>query len=325
MPTRTVLVAGGAGYVGSHACKALAAAGFLPVAYDNLSTGHAAFARWGPLIAADLLDPAALGAAFAAHRPCAVLHFAALSTVGASVADPAAYYRNNVAGTLNLLDAVRAGGPLPVIFSSTCAVYGAPAALPITESTPLAPVNPYGRSKLMIEQILEDYEAAYGLRSIRLRYFNACGADPAGEIGESHDPETHLIPLAILAALGRLPELTIFGDGYPTPDGTAIRDYVHVCDLADAHVAALTRLLAGGPSAAINLGSGQGLSVRAIVAAVARTTGRPVPVRTGPPRPGDPAALVAENGLARRELGFAPGRSDIETVVRTAHAWLAGR
>ena len=177
----------------------------------------------------------------------------------------------------------------------------------------------------MIEQVLQDYEAAYGLRSIRLRYFNACGADPAGEIGESHDPETHLIPRAILAALGRLPEFTIFGDGYPTPDGTAIRDYVHVSDLADAHVAALGRLLAGGPSAAINLGSGRGLSVRAIVEAVARVTARPVPVRTGPPRPGDPAALVAGNDLARRELGFTPGRSDIETVVRTAHAWLAGR
>ena len=318
-----VLVAGGAGYIGSHACKALAARGFVPVVYDNLSTGHRGFVRWGPLVEGDLLDEEALARTFAEHRPAAALHFAACAYVGESVEDPARYYRNNVVGALNLMDAARSGGNVPIVFSSTCAVYGEPRMLPITEDEPLVPVNPYGRTKLAVEQALSDYDAAYGLRSVRLRYFNACGGDPDGEIGESHDPETHLVPRAILAAVGRLAELTIFGDDYPTPDGTAIRDYVHVCDLADAHVAAVRLLLGGGESFSVNLGTGRGFSVREIVGAVERVTGLDVPCRIAPRRPGDPAVLVADSSRAERLLGFSAAHSDVETIVRTAHAWLA--
>ena len=317
-----VLVAGGAGYIGSHTCKALAAGGFAPVVYDNLSTGHRSFVRWGPLVEGDLLDEETLARTFAEHRPAAALHFAACAYVGESVEDPARYYRNNVVGALNLMDAARSGGNVPIVFSSTCAVYGEPRTLPITEDTPLAPVNPYGRTKLAVEQALSDYDAAYGLRSVRLRYFNACGGDPDGEVGESHDPETHLIPRAILAALGRLSELTIFGDDYPTPDGTAIRDYVHVCDLADAHVAAVRLLLGGGESISVNLGAGRGFSVREIVEAVERVTSLEVPYRIAPRRPGDPAVLVADSSRAERLLGFSAAHSDVETIVRTAHAWL---
>ena len=318
-----VLVAGGAGYIGSHTCKALAAGGFVPVVYDNLSTGHLSFARWGPLVEGDLLDRERLIRAFAEHSPVAALHFAACAHVGESVADPAKYYLNNVVGALHLLDAARSGANVPVVFSSTCAVYGEARTLPITEDTPLAPVSPYGRTKLTIEHALSDYGAAYGLRSVCLRYFNACGCDPDREVGEHHDPETHLIPRALLAAMQRLPELTIFGDDYPTPDGTAIRDYIHVCDLADAHVAAVRLLLGGGESASLNLGTGNGLSVREIVDAVRRVTGLDVPCRVAPRRPGDPAVLVADSSHARRLLGFSTAHSDVETIVRTAHAWLA--
>ena len=318
-----VLVAGGAGYIGSHTCKALAAGGFAPVVYDNLSTGHRSFVRWGPLVKGDLLDEETLARTFAEHRPAAALHFAACAYVGESVEDPARYYRNNVVGALNLMDAARSGGNVPIVFSSTCAVYGEPRSLPITEDTSLAPVSPYGRTKLAVEQALSDYDAAYGLRSVRLRYFNACGCDPDAEVGESHDPETHLIPRAILTALGRLSELTIFGHDYPTPDGTAIRDYVHVCDLADAHVAAVRLLLGGGGSIAVNLGSGRGFSVREIVNAVTRVTGLDVPCRIASRRPGDPAVLVADSSRAERLLGFSAAHSDVETIVRTACAWLA--
>ena len=317
-----VLVAGGAGYIGSHTGKALAAAGFVPVTYDNLSTGHRDFVRWGPLVEGDLLDREGLNRAFSEHCPGAVLHFAACAYVGESVENPAKYYRNNVIGALHLLDAARVGGNVPIVFSSTCAVYGEPRTLPIREDAPLAPVNPYGRTKLAIEHALADYDAAYGLRSIRLRYFNACGCDPQGDVGERHEPETHLVPSAILAALGRRPELAVFGDDYPTPDGTAIRDYVHVCDLADAHVAALRHLLEGGESASLNLGTGTGLSVREIVDAVERVTGLAVPCRIAARRPGDPALLVADGALAKRQLGFSPKRSDVESMVRSAHAWL---
>ena len=318
-----VLVAGGAGYVGSHTCKALAAHGFLPVVYDSLSTGHRGFVRWGPLAEGDLLDRETLACTFAEHRPAAVLHFAACMDVGESVEDPAKYYRNNVVGALNLMDAARADGNVPIVFSSTCSVYGAPSAVPIREDAPLAPVNPYGRTKLAVERALRDYDAAYGLRSVRLRYFNACGADPDGEIGESHHPETHLVPRAILAALGHLAELAVFGDDYPTPDGTPIRDYVHVCDLANAHVAAVRHLIGGGESLPVNLGAGRGLSVREIVSAVTRVTGLEVPCRLAPRRPGDPAVLVADAERARRVLGFSAPQSDVETIVRTAHAWLS--
>ena len=237
--------------------------------------------------------------------------------------DPARYYSNNVVGALHLMDAARKGGNAPIVFSSTCAVYGKAQSLPIREDDPLAPLSPYGHTKLAVEHALSDYDAAYGLRSIRLRYFNASGCDPDGEVGESHDPETHLVPRALLAALGRLAELTVFGADYPTPDGTAIRDYVHVCDLADAHVAALRLLLAGGESAALNLGTGSGLSVRDIVNAIERVTGLSVPCRLAARRDGDPAVLVADSARARRLLDFSAPRSDVDTIVRTAHAWLA--
>ena len=322
-PHPRALVAGGAGYIGSHACKALAAGGFLPVVYDTLSTGHREFVRWGPLVKGDLLDTDALADAFAEYRPAVALHFAACAYVGESFEDPARYYHNNVIGALHLLDAARSAGNVPIVFSSTCAVYGEPGTVPITEEAALAPVNPYGRTKLAVEHAFADYESAYGLRSVRLRYFNACGGDPDGEVGESHDPETHLVPRAILVALGHLDELAIFGDDYPTPDGTAIRDYVHVTDLADAHVAAVRNLLAGGDGGAVNLGTGRGFSVREILDAVERVTGLHVPSRVTARRQGDPAVLVADGSRARRLLGFTAPHSDIDTIVRTAHAWLA--
>lgn len=316
-----VLVAGGAGYIGSHTCKALHAAGFLPVAYDNLTTGHPGLVRWGPLMEADLFEKDVLARAFVNHRPVAVLHFAACAYVGESVADPAKYYLNNVAGALNLLEAARSAGNVPIVFSSTCAVYGEPSTLPVTEDTPLSPLSPYGRTKLTVEHALSDYGSAYGLRSVSLRYFNAAGCDPDGEVGENHDPETHLVPRAILAALGRLEELVIFGDDYPTPDGTAIRDYVHVADLADAHVAAVRLLLAGGDSITLNLGADVGFSVRQVLRQVENVTSREVPVRVAPRRPGDPPQLIADSSLARRILGFSTDRSNLENIVRTASAW----
>ena len=317
------LVAGGAGYIGSHTCKALAANGFLPVVYDRLSTGHRDLVRWGPLVKGDLLDADTLAGAFAEHRPAVVLHFAASAYVGESFEDPARYYANNVIGALHLLDAARSVGNVPIVFSSSCAVYGEPGGAPITEDAVLAPVNPYGRTKLAVEHALADYEAAYGLRSVRLRYFNAGGCDPDGQVGESHEPETHLVPRAILAALGHLDEIAIFGDDYPTPDGTAIRDYVHVTDLADAHVAAVRHLLGGGDGVAVNLGTGRGFSVREILDAVERVTGLHVPRRVIGRRHGDPAVLVADGSRAQRLLGFTAPHSDIDTIVRTAHAWLA--
>ena len=317
------LVAGGAGYIGSHACKALAADGFLPVVYDSLSTGHRDLVRWGPLVEGDLLDADTLAGAFAVHRPAVVLHFAACAYVGESFEDPARYYANNVIGALHLLDAARSAGNVPIVFSSTCAVYGEPGRVPITEEAALAPVNPYGRTKLAVEHALADYEAAYGLRSVRLRYFNASGCDPDGEVGESHDPETHLVPRAILAALGRVDEIAIFGDDYPTPDGTAIRDYIHVSDLALAHVAAVRRLLEDSGSIAVNLGTGRGFSVRQIIDAVQRVTGLKVPYRIAARRRGDPGVLIADGSRAERLLGISCAHSDIDTIVGTTHAWLA--
>ena len=317
------LVTGGAGYIGSHACKALATAGFVPVVYDNLSTGHRDFVRWGPLVEGDLLDKRTLAHAFLEHRPAVALHFAACAYVGESFDDPARYYANNVIGALHLLDAARSAGNVPIVFSSSCAVYGEPDAVPIIENTVLAPVNPYGRTKLAVEHALADYEAAYDLHSVRLRYFNASGCDPDGEVGESHEPETHLVPRAILAAMGNLDEIAVFGDDYPTPDGTAVRDYVHVTDLADAHVAAVRHLLDGGDGVAVNLGTGHGFSVREVVDAVERVTGLQVPRRVAARRQGDPAVLVADGSRARRLLGFTAPHSGLETIVRTAHAWLA--
>jgi UDP-glucose-4-epimerase GalE len=317
----SVLVTGGAGYVGSHSCKALAAAGLVPVTYDNLSRGHQEAVKWGPFELGDIRDRERLDAVLRQHRPAAILHCAAIAYVGESVADPASYYDNNVTGSLVLLEAVRAAGIDCVVFSSSCTVYGLPPAMPVSEEMPYAPISPYGRTKMIVEGMLRDYEAAYGMRSIVLRYFNASGADPAGEIGEDHDPEPHLIPRALMAAAGELRHLDILGTDYPTPDGTAVRDYIHVTDLADAHVRALRELLAGGASDTLNLGTGVGHSVRAIVAAVERITGKTVPVLMGPRRPGDPAALWAAPGRAQTRLGCNLSHSSLDTIIATAWAW----
>jgi UDP-arabinose 4-epimerase len=315
-----VLVTGGAGYIGSHACKALAAAGAMPVAYDNLSTGHADAVRWGPLIRGDVRDRAALAAALSQVRITTIMHFAASAYVGQSVTDPALYYDNNVGGMTALLDAARTSGTRRIVFSSSCATYGVPQVLPISEHTPQAPINPYGRTKLICEQMLKDYGAAYGIRHVSLRYFNAAGADPSGLIGERHNPETHLLPLALMAAAGGRP-LNVFGTDYDTPDGTCIRDYVHVSDLARAHVRALEHLEAGRDSIALNLGSGRGQSVLDIVDAIRRVTGRDVPLSFGPRRAGDPPVLTADPQMAARVLGFRAELSDIDTIVRHAAPW----
>jgi len=321
----SILVTGGAGYIGSHACKALAAAGYTPVSYDNLVYGHREAVRWGPFEHGDIADPVRLAEVLHRHRPSAVMHFAAYAYVGESVSDPAKYYRNNVAGTLNLLEAARAFGIERFIFSSTCATYGEPQQVPIPEDHPQRPVNPYGTTKLMIEQMLRDFDQAYGLRSIALRYFNAAGADPEGETGEDHDPETHLIPLALDAALGRRPPLTVFGDDYPTPDGTCIRDYIHVTDLAQAHVLALRALEQGVASTAYNLGNGQGFSVLEVIRAIRRVTGREVPYTLGPRRPGDPPRLVGDAQRIVAELGWQPQFADLEGLLATAWRWACER
>ncbi len=321
----TVLVTGGAGFVGSHACKALAAAGWQPIVYDDLSTGHADLVRWGPLEPGDIGDAAALDAVFARHRPAAVMHFAASSLVGASMTDPAATYRHNVAGTLTLLETMVRHGVSVLVFSSTCATYGLPTSLPVTEDCPLQPISPYGSSKMMVERLLADFHAAYGLGFAALRYFNAAGADPDGECGEDHADETHLIPRALMAAAGLGPRLEVYGDDWPTPDGTCLRDYVHVSDLARWHVAALEHLLAGHGPLTLNLGTGRGWSVREVVAAVERTTGRLVPLRVAARRPGDPPVLVADPTRALRVLGLAPRQPSLDDMVGTAWRWLARR
>ena len=319
--SQSILVTGGAGYVGSHACKALAGAGYRPVVYDNLSRGHREAVRWGPFVEGDLHDGARLAAALSTHQVAAVMHFAAFAYVGESVADPEIYYANNLGGTLALLDAMRKTNVETIVFSSTCAVYGVPENLPIRETTAKAPLNPYGETKLAIERALHWYAAAYGMRYAALRYFNAAGADPDGEIGEDHEPETHLIPLVLRAALGRGEPVEIYGTDYPTPDGTAIRDYIHVSDLAEAHLRALGHLAAGGDSAALNLGTGRGCSVREVIAAVERIGGRKVPQREVARRPGDPPELVADPALARSRLGWQPHHSDLDTIICTALAW----
>ena len=320
----TVLVTGGAGYVGAHGCKALAAAGYEPIVFDNLVYGHEQAVRWGPLERGDIADRSRLDEVFRRYQPSAVMHFAAYAYVGESVTDPGKYYRNNVGGTLSLIEAMLAHGVDKLVFSSTCATYGEPETVPITEDEPQTPINPYGKSKLVVEQMLADFESAHGLRSAMLRYFNAAGASPDGEIGEAHDPETHLIPLALDAVAGRGPALTVFGDDYPTPDGTCIRDYIHVGDLADAHVRALDHLTEGAATRAWNLGTGSGVSNREILDAVARVTGKAVPLRFGPRRPGDPPVLVSDASLARKELGWEPRSSGIETIIATAWAWHQG-
>ena len=318
--TGTVLVTGGAGYIGSHACKALAAAGLTPVVYDNLSRGFEWAVKWGPFERGDILDQPRLEAVIRRHRPIAVIHFAAFAYIAESVADPAAYYRNNVVGSLTLLEAMRAAGVDRMVFSSSCTTYGVRGAEPIGEDTPQAPVNPYGVTKLLVEQALRDYAAAYGLRSVALRYFNAAGADPAGEIGEAHDPETHLIPLVLDAAATGSP-LTVFGDDYPTPDGTCIRDYVHVTDVAEAHAAAFRSMEHARGFRAYNLGAGRGFSNLEIVAAARRLTGRDIPVRMGPRRVGDPPMLTADASRAARELGWTPRLSSLDHIIDSAWRW----
>ena len=319
--TVAVLVAGGAGYVGAHTCKSLARAGFLPVVLDNLSTGHREFVRWGPLVQGDLRDAATVTDTIRRHACVAVLHFGAFAYVGESVSDPAKYYDNNVVGTLSLLAGMRTAGCDALVFSSTCAVYGQPAQVPIVEDTPPDPINPYGASKLMVERILSDFRPAYGLRSVALRYFNACGADPDNEIGELRDPETHLIPRAMMALQGHIDDFAVFGTDFDTPDGTAIRDYVHVADLADAHVVALQQLLGGSPGGVFNLGTGHGYSVKEVLQAIEQEVGERLPGVTGPQRSGDPAVLIADPMRARSVLGFEPVHSDLPTIIRTAWAW----
>lgn len=319
-----ILVTGGAGYVGSHACKALAAAGYLPITFDNLSRGHEAAVRWGPLERGDLLDLDRLKAVILQHRPEAVMHFAALAYVGESVDQPDRYYRNNVTGSLNLLDAMRATGVDRIVFSSSCSTYGPPQRPLLDEDHPQQPISPYGRTKMIVERCLEDYGRAFGIRSVVLRYFNAAGTDPDGEIGEDHDPETHMIPQAVRTALGHEPEFRINGTDFNTPDGTCIRDYVHVTDLAQGHMDALRLLEDGERLAAFNLGTGTGLSVRQVLAAVERICGRPIPTAAGPRRPGDASRLVACTDKAKAGLGWAPRHSDIDTIVQTAFEWLGG-
>jgi len=318
---KTVLITGGAGYVGSHCAKAFAAAGWKTVVLDNLSRGWRDAVRWGPLVEADIADEVAVRTALEQYRPDVVAHFAAYAYVGESVSDPALYYRNNTAGTLGLLEAMRAAGSPALLFSSTCASYGVPEYVPIDEAHPQNPINPYGWSKMVIERMLEDYGRAYGLDSVSLRYFNAAGCDPDGELGERHEPETHAIPLAIEAALDHAKPFTVLGTDFPTPDGSAIRDYIHVSDLAAAHVLAGEMLVNKGGSHIYNLGTGVGTSVLELIAAVTRAHGAPPAVRYGPRRAGDPACLVASYTKAAAELGWRPERSDMDSIIRTALDW----
>ena len=317
----SVLIVGGAGYIGSQTAKVVAAAGMQPVVFDNLVYGHEWAVKWGPLVRGDLADGARLVDVMKQHGVEAVIHFAAYAYVGESVTNPRKYFGNNVAGTLNLLDAMLDAGVRDIVFSSTCATYGEPRAVPIAEDHPQSPVNPYGETKLAVEKILRWYSQAYGLRYAALRYFNAAGADPDGEVGEDHDPETHLIPLAIEAALGTRGALDIYGTDYPTPDGTAIRDYIHVADLAEAHVLALAKLRAGAGELLLNLGTGRGHSVRTVVSTVAKVAGRAVPFREVGRRAGDPPELVADARKAAELLGWKPRHADLDVIVEHAFRW----
>ena len=318
VPTASILVTGGAGYIGSHACKGLARAGYRPIAFDNLSRGRREAVRWGPFIEGDLADRVQLRTTIERYQVSAVVHFGALAYVSESIIDPAAYYRTNLVGSLSLLETMRETGLSAIVFSSSCSVYGIPERIPITEDAPTRPINPYGETKLAVEQALHWYGRAYGMRSVSLRYFNAAGADPEGEIGEWHEPETHLVPVVLQAALGGGP-IAIYGNDYATPDGTAIRDYVHVSDLARAHLRALDHLRRGGGSITLNLGTGRGYSVREVIAAASAIG--PIPASEHPRRPGDPPVLVADARSAAEHLGWHPEMSDLDTIIRTAFHW----
>lgn len=315
-----ILVAGGAGYIGSHTCLDLSNKGFTPVVYDNLSNGHAEFVKWGPLETGDIRNRDRLDEVLEKYKPAAIVHFAAAIEVGDSVRDPGSYYENNVAGTITLLRAAQAAGIDKIVFSSTCATYGAPTSIPMNETHVQSPLNPYGRSKLIVEQILKDLDLHQGFRSVILRYFNAAGADPKGRIGEWHKPETHAIPLAIETALGRRSHFQVLGTDYETRDGSCVRDFVHVLDLADAHTRAIQHLLDNGTSHALNLGTGQGTTVKELLEAVQRIGRREFSIQYGPRREGDSPALVADNALARQTLGWSP-QHDLSSIISTAWNW----
>ena len=318
---KSILVTGGAGYIGAHTCKALAKAGYMPVTYDNLVYGHPKAVRWGPLEKGDIGDQKKLEMVMQKYNPSAVMHFAAYAYVGESVIHPAKYYRNNATGTLSLLESMKRCGIDKIIFSSTCATYGMPGKIPIDENHPQKPINPYGRSKLMIEWILQDFAAAYDLKFISLRYFNAAGADPDAEIGENHDPETHLIPLVLDVASGNRKCLEIYGTDYETPDGTCIRDYIHVSDLANAHLLALEYLNDGGQSDAFNLGNGNGFSVREVISTALKVTGRDIPCLESEKRPGDPAVLIGSSEKIVNNLGWKVTYNSLEAIIKTAWRW----
>ncbi|WP_267551196.1 UDP-glucose 4-epimerase GalE [Rhizobium rhizogenes] len=322
MAGETVLVVGGAGYIGSHTCLDLANKGFKPVVYDNFSNGHREFVKWGPAEEGDIRDRARLDEVLAKHKPAAILHFAALIEVGESVKDPVSFYENNVIGTLTLLSAAQAAGVNAFVFSSTCATYGLPQSVPLDESHQQVPINPYGRTKYIVEQALADYDQYKGLRSVVLRYFNAAGADFEGRIGEWHTPETHAIPLAIDAALGRRQGFKVFGSDYDTRDGTCVRDYIHVLDLADAHVRAVEHLLRGGDSVALNLGTGTGTTVKELLGTIESVSKRPFPVEYVGRREGDSTTLVANNDKARDILGWSP-QYDLTGIIESAWNWHA--
>jgi UDP-arabinose 4-epimerase len=323
--SKAVLVTGGAGYIGSHACKALARAGYAPVVFDNFAYGHREAVRWGPCVEGDLGDRALLAETLGRFDIAAAMHFAAFAYVGESMTKPEIYFANNVVNSLALVNVMREAGVKRIVFSSSCATYGVPQTVPMGEDTPQRPVNPYGESKLMVERILHWEGVAHGLQHVSLRYFNAAGADPDGETGEHHEPETHLIPLILDAAIGRRAQIDVYGTDYPTPDGSAVRDYIHVTDLADAHVLALRHLERGGASSALNLATGRGYSVCEVIAAAERVTQRRIPRREAARRSGDPPALVADPGRARALLGWTPQHSDLDTILATAWAWHRSR
>lgn len=318
---KKILVTGGAGYIGSQTCKELSLQGYMPIVYDNLITGHREFVKWGELVYGDILDTQNLRKCIKKYKPEGIIHFAAFAYVGESVLDPGKYFRNNISGTLSILDAMRDEGLSNIVVSSTCAVYGQPAEMPISETCPPAPINPYGASKLFMERMLADYHTAHGINWAALRYFNAAGCDPDGEIGEWHEPETHIIPRILGTALGRYPQLDVFGNDYPTPDGTCIRDYIHVKDLATAHILALQACMDDKANQAFNLGTGKGHSILDLIRTTEKISGKKVSFNFQARRAGDPAELVAEARLSNQYLRWTPQYSDMDTIIRTALAW----